>query len=93
MWRFDSKEAVLFLFSGMWEQIFIHILTHRDSHSYPTLTIFKKYDKISLFLQTEFAYFPDQTRVHISLEDWITSSLIRVYWKSLIYLGSSLFDV
>ena len=43
------------------------------------LLFFKKYDKISLLFQAEFAYFPVQTRVHICLEDWITSSLIKVY--------------
>lgn len=39
------------------------------SHSYPTPNVVKKYDKISLSLHTDFAYFPDQTRVHIGLED------------------------
>ena len=57
----------------------IHVLTHKYPYLYPTFTIFKKYDKISLLFQAEFAYFPVQTRVHICLEDWITSSLIKVY--------------
>lgn len=57
----------------------IHILTHKDPYLHPTFTVFKKYDKISLFFQAEFDYFPDQTRVHICFEDWITSSLIKVY--------------